>query len=145
MSPWRTRLYALGSGAITLTGIGHLVVTAVLAMRQPSVQEQVVQRAMMTVAAPAPLIRRTYFDLFQGFSLTLGAFLLFFGALNLLLARLWSRQGVAVPSAVLLLDLVAMAAGLVLAGVFLPIFPLPLFAIAAACFAAALRAPAVTG
>ena len=73
--------------SLVVTGVGHTTLVAVGSTLTPPAEERAVRAAMAATSIPVAGMERTYWDLFQGFSLVMALMLVGLGSLVLLVQR----------------------------------------------------------
>jgi hypothetical protein len=128
--------------SLVVTGAGHATLVAVGSTLTPLAEERAVRAAMAATSIPVAGMERTYWDLFQGFSLMMALMLVGLGSLVLLVQRS-APELVRVSRAVLVLLGLVLVPAVVISVLLLPPPPIVLLGLASVAVAVALvRGPA---
>jgi hypothetical protein len=129
--------------SLVVTGAGHATLVAVGQAATPPADERAVRALMAATSIPVAGLERTYWDLFQGFSLMMALMLVGLGSLVLLVQREAPELVHGTRAPLVLLGLV-LAPAVVISVLLLPPPPIVLLGLAAVAAAVALvRGPAV--
>jgi hypothetical protein len=139
--PLRTTATAIAGGLLVLTGTLHAALVVVGSLTPAPAREVPTRELMAGTSVVLGGIERSYWDLFQGFSIMMALMIAGFGALLLLALRraphlVLDARGLLVLCAVVLLP------GPAVSALLLPTPPIVLFGLALTAVVAALCSPA---
>jgi len=123
--------------SLVVTGAGHATLVAVGHAATPPADERAVRALMAATSIPVAGMERTYWDLFQGFSLMMALMLVGLGSLVLLVQRSAPELVHGTRAVLVLLGLVLVPA-MVISVLLLPPPPIVLLGLAALAVAVAL-------
>jgi hypothetical protein len=138
--PIRTTATAVAGWLLVITGVGHTALVLVGSLGAPPAGEATTRALMAGTPVVVGGLERSYWDLFQGFSVMMALMIVGFGTLVLLALRqapglVLDRQGLLVLCAVVLLPALAISVLL------LPPPPIVLLGLALAAVVVALWTP----
>ncbi|KRE94037.1 hypothetical protein ASG76_11565 [Nocardioides sp. Soil774] len=138
--PIRTTATAIAGGLLVLTGTGHTALVVIQSLTEAPAREVPTRELMAGTSVVLGGVERSYWDLFQGFSILMALMIVGFGAL-LLHALRRAPHLVLDAHGLLVLCVAVLLPGLAISALLLPRPPIVLFGLALAAVLTALCAP----